>query len=132
MAGDASYRLAFDVNAFCFAESVLDPMTTDDIVAEVASGTAKLTILRAVTWAALQKYYPDTHLAQAAEIMSDAGLLAVRQAIANGLKAAFGLASEGGEEENPPISEDGGGSTSSPSGAKPASNRKGSGDKPPA
>lgn len=108
-AGSTIYRLAFDVNAFCFAESALAPLTTDEIVAEVAGGTAKMTILRAIVWAALQKHHPDTHLAQAAEIMSDAGMPAVRKAIADGLKAAFGLATEDGDEKNPPASADGNG-----------------------
>jgi hypothetical protein len=131
-AGDKTYRLAFDVNAFCFAESALEPMTTDDIVAEIAGGTAKMTILRAVTWAALQKHHPETHLVHAAEIMSDAGMPAVRQAIADGLKAAFGLATEDKEDENPPKSEDGDGSISSRSGAKQGSSQTHSGAKAPA
>ncbi len=131
-AGGAKYRLAFDVSAFCYMEKALEPMSTDDIVAEVAGGTANITLLRAVVWAALQRHHPDTHLIQAGEIMSDAGLPAILKAVADGLSAAFGLAPEGGEDENPPIAKDGTGSGFSPSGAKRGSSRTPSGNRVPA
>lgn len=130
-AGEATYRLAFDANAFCYAETALEPLTTDDIVAQVAAGTANMTLLRAVVWAALQRHHPDTHLTQAGEIISDAGMPAVRMAIGDGLAAAFGLATEGGEEANPPVSEVGTGSSSSRSGVKRGSNRTASGSRRP-
>lgn len=125
-----TYRLAFDVSAFCYAEKALAPMSTDEIVAQIADGTANMTLLRAVVWAALQRHHPEVSLAQAGEVMSDASMPAVRAAITSGLEAAFGLA-DGDDGENPRNGEGGIGSTSSPSGVKPASNRTRSGGKHP-
>ena len=110
-----SFKLCFDVNAFCYAEERLGK-TTDEIVALVAEefsawGNAKLegsprinaSLTRALLWAGLQKHHPGTHLAEAGEIMSDAGIATTAGAVLNGFFAAFGKA-EDGEEKNPPTS----------------------------
>lgn len=129
VAGAATYRLAFDVSAFCYAETALAPLVADEIVSQIASATASMTVLRGVTWAALQRHHPEVHLAQAGEIMSDAGMPAVRKALADGLQAAFGLATEGGDDANPRSGAGGTGSSSSASGAKQGSRRTSSGTK---
>jgi hypothetical protein len=129
-AGGKTYRLVFDANAFCFAESALAPMATDEIIGQIAAGTANMGLLRAMVWAALQRHHPETHIMGAGEVMSDAGMPAVRTALASGLGSAFGLATEGKDGKNPPKKEGGTGSGSSESGAKRGSNPKRSGGKP--
>jgi hypothetical protein len=126
-AGDRVFSLAFDVNAFCFAEGELK-RDTDDIAGELITGTASLVVVRAMLWAALQKHHPGTHLVEAGEIMSDAGMPHVREAMIAGLSAAFGLkVAEDGDGKNPPTAEDGTGRASLRSGAKRGSSRTASG-----
>lgn len=114
-AGDKAYRLVFDVNAFCYAEERL-AKTTDEIVAEVSTEFASwnpdalskggvprinATLTRALLWAGLQKHHAGTHLAEAGEIMSAAGLNGTVAAVLNGFYAAFGQA-EGEDGSRPP------------------------------
>jgi hypothetical protein len=48
------------------------------------------TLMRALLWAGLQKHHPGTHLAEAGEIMSDAGIAPTVGAVLNGFYTAFG------------------------------------------
>jgi hypothetical protein len=105
-AGEKTFRLVFDANGLCATEQALSPMSTDEIISLVAAETDKLTVLRGVLWGALQRNYPTLHLVEAGDIISDAGVPAVRIALVEGLKQAFGVV-EGGDEENPPSAEDG-------------------------
>lgn len=129
LAGEQSYRLAFDVNAFCYAESELAPLTADEIVAQFSAGTASLTTMRVLVWAGLQRHHSGTHLAQAGEIMSDAGMPIVRAAITSAFVAAFGEVTEDKDGKNPPKKAVGTGSRSSRAGVKRGSNPRRSGSK---
>jgi hypothetical protein len=101
--------LTFDVNAFCLAEMALG-RTTDEIVedfeamrvaaATKARGSANFPLMRGLFWAGLQKHR-DCTIDEAAEIMSDLDLGAVRDALAAGMLAAFGAA-EDGDKKDPP------------------------------
>lgn len=107
-----SLKLCFDANAFCFAEERLGK-TTDEIVEMVslefaswdkkalqAGGTPKINanLTRTLLWAGLQKHHPSTHMAEAGEILSDAGLATTVGALLNSFYAAFG---EAEDEQSP-------------------------------
>lgn len=122
-AGDASYTLCFDVNAFCYAEAQL-AKTTDEIVFQVqdelsgwvvasknpnALPRLNSSLVRGLLWAGLQKHHPGTHLVEAGEIMSDAGLANTVVAVTNAFFAAFGPPeAEGEKRPNPPKRKRGG------------------------
>ena len=108
--------LVYDVNAFCYAEGHLGK-TTDQIVAMVQEEFAgwdqaaadesraprvNATLTRALLWAGLQKRHPGTHMIEAGEIMSDAGLGETVAAVLNGVFAFFGKAEEDGDSGDPP------------------------------
>lgn len=117
-AGGAEWRLDFSVNTFCVAEHA-SGKTTDEIVSAVAGAGGNLTMVRLLVWAALQKHHATVSLAEAGELMSDAGMPEVRRVVTDGLASAFNLKKEGGDEENPPLVMDGTGSQSINATAKP-------------
>lgn len=129
-AGETRYHLVFDVNAFCFAQEALGKKTME-IVADFSDDADDLVTARGLLWAGLQKHHA-CHLLQAGEIMSDAGQIAVRAAVSEGLAAAFGLAEKAEDKEspNPPMPTPGTGSGSTASTAKPAGKARASGKKP--
>jgi hypothetical protein len=107
-------KLCFDANAFCYAEERLGK-STDEIVEMVsmefaswdkkalaAGATPKINanLTRALLWAGLQRHHPGIHLAEAGEIMSDAGLAHTVGALLSGFFAAFGNA-EGEQGSRP-------------------------------
>lgn len=151
--GDVTYLLCLDVNALCFAEKELS-QTTDEILGVAASdfsgwqrvaAAAKTgvdlptprtnaVLIRALLWAALQKHNPGTHLVEAGEIMTNAGLGPTVIAVLDALFTAFGLAEDkdsAGPQKPPAAKKAGTGSISSRSGAKPVSSRTRSGGKRP-
>lgn len=105
-AGGATYKLVFDVNAFCLAEEALDGMTTDEMLDMLRRKRVGFRLVRAVIYAGLQANHP-CHLIRAGEIISDAGLPASRSAVIAGFEAALAAAagaqegSEPGEEKGP-------------------------------
>ncbi|MDO7841078.1 hypothetical protein [Sphingomonas immobilis] len=108
VAGDQTYKLVFDVNAFICAEQALGGMTTDEIVEryERTQAKADMTLLRALVYGGLQREHP-CHLIQAGEIVADAGIASVRDAVRTGLGAAFGMKpAEDKEEPDPPVAPD--------------------------
>lgn len=125
VAGAATYTLVFDVNAFCLAEKALG-LTTDEIIAAAVGDRRRkvaprpdLEFLRAVTWAGLQRRQ-DLTVAEAGDVISDAGAPAARGAMLAAFAAAFGVEQEGEDRPNPPPGDaPGTGSPSSPGGARP-------------
>lgn len=115
VAGDRTLKLCFDVNGLCFAEEQMK-LTTDEIVAKAAKEFAgwesvdpkappprvNASFTRSLLWAALQKHHSGTHLIEAGEIMSDAGVGPTVAAVLNSLFAAFANDEEGGEDTDPP------------------------------
>jgi hypothetical protein len=101
--GETTYKLCFDPNAFIFAEEALG-QTTDQIVEEFerTRSRANLRLLRGLFWAGLQREH-ECHLREAGDLMADAGLSEVKDAITRGMVAAFGVAekSEGKKPGNP-------------------------------
>jgi hypothetical protein len=109
IAGETTYKLCFDVNAMCYAEERLKK-TTDEIVAIVSEEFAgwekerldkgqiprlNNSLTRTLIWAGLQKHHPKTHLIEAGEIMTIAGIGTSATAVINGFFAAFGTAEDG-------------------------------------
>lgn len=113
----ATYTLTFDVNAFCLAEKALG-QTTDKIVATVDAGGADLSFLRTLIWAGLQRHH-DCTIAEAGDIVSDAGFAAAKTALMAGLGAAFGMKPEGEDRQDPPKASRGTGSRTSRGGSRP-------------
>jgi hypothetical protein len=98
-AGDRTFKLVLDVNAFCCIQPVLN-MKPRDILGTFEAEPDDMVVSRAILWGALQKHH-DCHLVEAGEIMADAGLAETRVALTNCLAACFGAA-EGKEQGNPP------------------------------
>lgn len=94
-----AYTLTLDVNAFCYAQPVLN-MKPREMVGTFEAEIDDMVVVRALLWAALQKHHA-CHIVEAGEIMADAGLTATRSALTACLVACFGSA-EDGEEQNPP------------------------------
>jgi hypothetical protein len=130
VAGAKTYTLTFDVNAFCLAEKAL-AMPTDEIVQAIDTGSADLSFMRALIWAGLQRGHACT-IAEAGDIVSDAGMAVAKSAMLAGLTAAFGLAQEDGDEMDPPKTAHGTGSGSSRGGAKQGKQSTRSGGRRPA
>ena len=99
VSGTSTYALVYDVNAFCLAETALG-RPTDELVDDYDSGRRDLRLTRGLFWAGLQDKHPCT-IAEAGDIMSDAGAEPVQDAVTSGLLAAFGAAQEGEQSENP-------------------------------
>ncbi|MES2173846.1 MAG: hypothetical protein V4523_07850 [Pseudomonadota bacterium] len=132
--GDTAYSLALDVNAFCYAQSVLSMKPLEMVSAFLADGD-DLLLMRTLLWAALQRHHP-CHELEAGDILADVGPVAVRAAITGMMVAAFGLKEQaedkepGKEPKTEPILGTGSGSTAST--AKPGATAKRSGRKRPA
>jgi len=87
-AGGQTYMLQFDFNALCLIEDRLD-MGMDDILARFAppgndapprAAAPKLSFLRTLFWAGLQRHHAGSTLAQAGDLMGE-----VTPVVANGL-----------------------------------------------
>lgn len=120
--GEKSYALALDVNAFCYAQPVLNMKPLEMVSAFLADGD-DLLLMRTLLWAALQRHHP-CHELEAGDILCDAGPVAVRVAITDMMVAAFGLKGQAEDKEpgkaltTEPTPGTGSGSTAST--AKPA------------
>jgi hypothetical protein len=86
-AGAASFTLVFDINVFCELEDEtgLDLPALIDQIQDKPS----MKLLRSIFCAGLQNHHPKTSLAEAGEIMSDAGMDGVKDALSRALKAAM-------------------------------------------
>lgn len=131
IAGDASFRLVLDVNAFCYAQPVLAMKPLEMVSAFLADGDDML-LMRTLLWASLQRHHA-CHELEAGDILGDAGIAPVRAALTGMMVNAFGLKDDGAEGkdgENPPKATLGTGNGSTASTAKRAATAKPSGKKP--
>lgn len=95
-----TYVLAFDINAMCEVEYILD-RSTDRILRELAAVPA-LNVVRALLWGGLRRHHPDVDLKGAGELIETLGgpgpaLEGIGQALVNAFPEA-----RGDEPENPP------------------------------
>lgn len=90
--GDATYKLALDVNAFCSIESLLK-LRPLEIVQAFTDSPDGMAVPRALLWGALQKNHEMT-LWEAGELMAEAGLIETRNALSKALALMFGMAKE--------------------------------------
>ena len=84
--------LVFDVAALCLMEAALDA-TTDAILVAIEEPTVDITRFRAAFWAGLQRRQPCS-VADAEQLMAEAGFDQVRAAVMAGLRGAFGVAED--------------------------------------
>ena len=97
-AGASTFTLVFDVNAFCELED-----ETGFGVAELIDqikDKPSFRLLRSIFCAGLQTHHPKTSLAEAGEIMSDAGLEGIKNALRSALQAAMPTAADSDEGES--------------------------------
>jgi hypothetical protein len=88
-AGDKEYTLSFSINAMCELEDHLE-LSINQIANKVQDPSQmKMSYLRAIIWAALQDNHPDIDLKTAGAIASEAGAVAVMDAIKACFVAAF-------------------------------------------
>lgn len=86
-AGAATFTLVFDVNAFCELEDETGLGVTELI--ERIQDKPSFKLLRSIFCAGLQTHHPQTSTAEAGEIMSDAGMDGVKDALSRALQAAM-------------------------------------------
>lgn len=98
VAGPATYRLVFDIEALCLMESALSA-TTDVIILALEADTVDVSRVRGAIWAGLQVAHPCP-LATATKIIEAAGFAESKAAVMAGLRGAFGIA-EGGDSTHP-------------------------------
>ena len=86
------YTLVLTYNALCDLEAELAPMGVDldSIGAEMEKrGARKMTILRAVIWAALQEKHLGTNLQDAGRIIGEVGIPAAGAAVTKAFQESF-------------------------------------------
>lgn len=93
IAGPATYRLVFDIEALCLLESALSS-TTDAIILALEADTVDIGRVRAAVWAGLQSVHPCP-LATATNVVEAAGYPDSKAAVMAGLRGAFGVAEDG-------------------------------------
>jgi len=86
-AGAADYTLVFDINTFCALEDETG-LGVSELIDQVQSKPS-FKLLRSIFCAGLQTHHPRTTIAEAGEIMSDAGLDTMRDALSRALQAAM-------------------------------------------
>jgi len=96
--GSKTYTLSFSINAMCELEDELG-----EPIAVIAAGLnnpagVKVSIVRALVWAALRDHHPDIDLKAAGELVSEAGLVDVMAAVGKAFANAFPA---GGGKANP-------------------------------
>lgn len=95
-----AYTLVLDFNALCIAETALG-IDIDEIIPRYERGLS-LTLVRGLTWAALQRAHPEMTLDMTGDLLAQAGLPAAREALNLALTNAFGGAAEKEGAHRPP------------------------------
>ena len=86
-AGDVERTIVFDVNAFCELEAATG-LGVNELV-ETMQGSPSFTLLRQIFTAGLQAKHPGTTARDAGQIMSDAGLDQMTEALNKAMSAAL-------------------------------------------
>lgn len=95
-----AYVLAFDINAMCEVEYILD-RSTDRILRELATAPA-LNVVRALLWGGLRRHHPDVDLKGAGALIEDMGGAGpALDGIGKALVAAFPDAEAGADQSSP-------------------------------
>lgn len=98
-AGGREFTLAFNINALCEVEYLLDRSTEQILRALVLD--PPLHVVRALLWGGLRQHHPDLDLKAVGEIMEDlGGTEGALDAMGDALTAAFPEA-KGGEPDRP-------------------------------
>jgi hypothetical protein len=93
-AGEASYTLAFSVNALCSLEEATG-QSVNEIGASMADQSRiKMTTIRLLLWGALLDHHEGVTIKQAGDIASEAGMQATGEAIGKAFALAFPEAKE--------------------------------------
>ena len=96
-----TYTLAFDVNAMCEVEFILDKPT--DLILKSLIVSPPLHVVRALLWGGLLRHHAGIDLKQTGEIIeSMGGAGPALESIGQALIAAFPDAPEGADEGPPP------------------------------
>ncbi len=91
-AGDVKHTLVFDINTFCTLEDETG-LAVSELMDKVQDKPS-FKLLRSIFCAGLQARHPQTTLADAGRIMSDAGLEEMRSALSRALQAAMPASAE--------------------------------------
>ena len=94
-AGASEFTLVFDVNAFCELEDETG-FGVSELIDRIQDKPS-FRLLRSIFCAGLQTHHPKTSIAEAGEIMSDAGLEVMKDALARALKAAMPAKDDDGD-----------------------------------
>lgn len=95
-AGASTFTLVYDVNAFCELEEETS-YSISELVAQVR-GNPSFTLLRSIVCAGLQAKHPSTSKAEAGEIMADAGIQPVMDAMKKAFETAMPPAKKPGAD----------------------------------
>lgn len=97
--GEREYVLAFNINAMCEVEYILD-LSTDKILRALAA-SPPLHIVRALLWGGLRQHHPDVDLIGAGNLIEEMGGPGTAlDGIGKALVSAFPEAKD--DTENPP------------------------------
>lgn len=86
---DQVYTLRYTVNALCDLEDQLGAGINDILKEFQTEDTLRIRTIRTVLWAGLKDKHPDITIAQAGDIITDAGTVAAVSALAEALISAF-------------------------------------------
>jgi hypothetical protein len=89
VAGSETYRLRFDANAICEAESALGKSIVD-ISTEIGDGKVSMTVVRGLLYAGLRASHPKVTLLECGRLIEAAGgMFPVYQLIGKAMADAF-------------------------------------------
>lgn len=98
-AGGATYTLSFSVNALCELEAQMGGTPMPKIAASLQSADGvSMSMVRTLVWAALRDHHRDVDERGAGDIVSDAGIEPVMEAIGEAFQLAF---PQGGGDARP-------------------------------
>lgn len=96
-----TYRLSLNFAAIDAAESLLAPLTFDQIVGKLLDGTAPLATQARVVWGLLREHHPELSIDQASSFVIGKAGEATGAAIGQLILAAFPIAEPGEKKANP-------------------------------
>ena len=96
-------RLVLNFGAIDAAESILAPLTFDQIIGQMLDGSASLATQARVIWGLLREHHPELSIDQATAVVVGSNNVAIGVAVGNLIQAAFPLKSDKEETgANPP------------------------------
>lgn len=98
--GGTDYKLSFSVNALCELEELFDQPVAELAALMNDSAKVRMSVARAMVWAALRDHHEAVTLKEAGAIATEAGLTATMAAVGKAFSLAFPEAKKGSRPPN--------------------------------